>query len=405
MRTSRLIACIVGLCALTACTSRVQPTLYPTITPGQGQPTKTSVKPMEMTVTPTVAGTIVPNAVGSHTLTSILNVSFINPLEGWVLGAACEGQPGACSAWPLVLRRTHDGGRTWEPVTAPAAEAPFSAPSLSDRTGAVLFTSELNGWLYGPDALFTRDGGTTWYRPGFGLRAMAYTDGMLWAIQQVNRSDWRIASSRDEGATWNTPIDQPAWKGSPVQLMAHGSQHLWVLANDVKGWYLWWTLDGGQTWKELKTVETNHVMRILAVEPEGTLWMLCADQPAGQSQGKSLYRSDDHGTTWQLIAVPPFDSRLPCSLPWEGQVLEAGQYIITSQGRHFLALQRHTLMRSDGDPCAWSQAIPLELANMGDATVSSVTFVDSIHGWAPANPNRLFITLDGGLTWILVVIS
>lgn len=401
------ISVLFGVCSLLACEPTPAATgLYPTITPGQTQVTATGVSPKGETPQATQTAVVYPTGPLTLTVSDILDLSFINSSQGWILGAGCETAKENCQRWPILLRITRDGGQNWSSLPAPLAFTSYSSPPTETlRISRVLFCSETDGWLYGPSAFSTNDGGHTWAKAQSDIVALALTGDTLWAIQAIADGAWSISTSTDYGRIWQKPANQPQWLGSAPQLVALNKQQAWVLANDDFTWYLWKTTDGGATWVQLPNAATPYrATRLLQVTPDGKLWLFSADQPTTATQNKALYSSIDGGTTWHVVATPPFDSQTPCKLPSLGQLSLAKQVAAASNESLFIALGRYTLLRSLNAGCDWTEAIPVQQANLGDATISSVTFVDSLYGWAPAPPNRLFITADGGLTWQMVAV-
>jgi len=401
------ITVLFSACCLLACEPTPAVTgVYPTITPGQTQATVTGVSPKGETPQATQAATVFPTGPLTLTVNDILDLSFISADQGWLLGAGCESDNGNCQRWPILLRITRDGGQNWSALPAPLAFTSYSSPPTETlRVSRVLFCSETDGWLYGPSAFSTYDGGHTWTKTQSDILALALTGDTLWAIQASADGAWSVFTSTDHGRTWQKPVNQPQWLGSAPQLVALDKQQAWVLANNDFTWYLWKTTDGGATWVQLPNTATSYpVVRVLQVTPDGKLWLFSADQPATATQNKALYSSSDGGTTWQVVATPPSDSQTPCKLPSIGHLSTPKEVAVVPNGSLFIALGRYTLLRSQNAGCDWTEAVPLAQANLGDATISSVTFVDNLNGWAPAPPNRLFITTDGGLTWQMVTV-
>ncbi|MHB1354379.1 MAG: hypothetical protein ACYCZF_00220 [Anaerolineae bacterium] len=400
-----IIVILVSAFVLLACQPTLAPTLlYPTITPGQTQAAATGVSPKGETPQATSTTPSFPTGPLTLTVSDILDLSFINTDQGWLLGADCEMVDGACQRWPVLLRKTGDGGHSWAALPAPVAVTGYSSPSTETlRVSRVLFCSESDGWLYGPSAFSTTDGGNTWVKAQSDILAMAVMSNTLWAVQADVGGVWNVATSSDHGRTWLKSPNQPQWLDSLPQLVALNDQQAWVMANVDFTWYLWATTDGGATWTELSSPTAPYrAMRVLQVTPDGTLWLFSADQPTTATQNKALYKSLDGASTWIVVATPPHDAQTLCKLPSLGHLTSAHQVAVTSDGAFFIALQRYTLLRSNS--CDWTEAIPAAEANLGDATISSVTFVDYMHGWAPAPPNRLFITSNGGDTWQMVTV-
>ncbi|MHB9032930.1 MAG: WD40/YVTN/BNR-like repeat-containing protein [Anaerolineae bacterium] len=403
---------VIMLCAVLAlagCQPTLTPTvIYPTITAGS-QATATGVNPKDVTpeVSPTATAqpTLTPTEAVTAPLESILGMSFIDARVGWILGEACVQTDTLCQSRQVVLRTTTDGGLTWHPLPAPDALSVDSLSKDLPRVDKIMFTDSRNGWLYGESTFYTNDGGLSWSLSGDNILALNYTGNWLWAVK-TRAAAWQVVTSDDFGKTWYGPPEQPAWTGDAPQLAAFNEQQAWVMSHTDFNWYLWRTTDGGQTWNELPATDVPlRSARLIAVDAGGGLWLFSADQPGGDLQNKAVYRSPDGGSAWQLVAGPPTQSITPCNLPLTGGLQAAEHTVATNGTDWFVALNRYTLIRSANAGCNWSEAIPFAQANLGDATVFGVVFNDSLHGWAAASPNRLFITSDGGSTWSMVTVQ
>ena len=117
----------------------------------------------------------------------VLSVSFVSPRVGYLLGERGE------QASRVLMRKTVNGGRTWAAVHAPAAPAAdmFQSSPPPGAVGSVYFSSESDGWAFGPALWRTTDGGATWRReraPG-PVTGFAVASGrMLTVITRTDKS-------------------------------------------------------------------------------------------------------------------------------------------------------------------------------------------------------------------------
>ena len=125
----------------------------------------------------------------------LLQVSFVNALNGWALGsdlAYCA--MGGCVGYTLYA--TTDGGATWTTLQRP--EIPWWGPtpplaSAAGFLGAPRFTSPTSGWIRidtgaGAGAggvLVTADGGRTWRRSN--------GDSGIWSVAAIAPVDAKVA--------------------------------------------------------------------------------------------------------------------------------------------------------------------------------------------------------------------
>ena len=162
------------------------------------------------------------------------------------------------------------------------------------------------------------------------------------------------------------------------------------------------TGDGGRNWSRVQLGDDlATVERTSASLRQGVLWLLSASIPGAGSQPKRLYRSDDVGASWRLIADSPMGTKSQFNtLPLAGY---ATDLTVSPGGNLFLAGGRSTLYMSTDGGVKWRAAIPPSLANPGDGGVSPPVFVDALHGWEMTQPG-IFRTDDGGLTWELATL-
>jgi photosystem II stability/assembly factor-like uncharacterized protein len=166
------------------------------------------------------------------------DLTFYDSNHGWaVLGA-----------FPAVILRTSDGGRTWSKTVPPAAEQLNGIICTDDRHAWAVGTSRAGGH---PLILATADGGRHWRvqyaaQPvGGELDAVTFVDGRHgWAVGH----DGLILATTNGGKHWAT---------QPVGFDP-GVLHHVAFADDLHGWAttggypMLWTADGGRHWLVMK---------------------------------------------------------------------------------------------------------------------------------------------------------
>jgi photosystem II stability/assembly factor-like uncharacterized protein len=283
--------------------------------------------------------------VGTH---SFFSTSFVDPLNGWVVGsdqrvyrtrdgglswvrqdpdAPLHSFWGACFVDTLegwiagtggTIRHTADGGQTWEP----------QASSTGLPLNEVFFLDSENGWIagYAGATIRTTDGGQTWNAVPTGTTSALYGlhfeapdrgwacgengtilfwDGFTWIPQTSGTSEYlhdvhfaspdtgwvagggaTILKTTDGGITW---MQQSAPEGASPFLRGAS------FASSVEGWIVGLngtvihTADGGATWE---------------IQPTGTLFGLQSVRFASEFEGwavgygSTILHTANGGFTW-----------------------------------------------------------------------------------------------------------
>lgn len=349
-----------------------------------------------------------------------VDVSFTDPLQGWVL-AAGNTLPGTGSnqqtcAW---VGRTDDGGSTWSALPAP--DVPLY--NSSDGAEHIVFTGVDTGWLWGPALYFTRDGGRTWTAqhvasPGSptDIVSFAAVGRGAWAIRGPTGSDVEdcpcsLEHTVDNGTDW-TPITQPALRSASVaQVVATSFSDAWVAVSiptdaqppaSTTKLEILVTHDGGAHWSETGAPPADPIpWGQLVVSIPDTLWWVQWGEPATNMSSKWIYRSDDGGAHWQLVAdvVLPTGGKLQ-NLPGVG---DNPQLTVVTQSLLFLSMDRQTPYVSRDGGETWAPAISFETSQAGAmGFVGPTVFGDATHGVVADFGLGLFVTADSGRTWTLV---
>jgi photosystem II stability/assembly factor-like uncharacterized protein len=248
-------------------------------------------------------------------------------------------------------------GRTWAP-TAPASGAyiPDPAAPASPATDAGLtaftFLDLSTGWIaLGTAVLATTDGGQHWQSRGaapaavHALDFVSLTEG--WAMGEE-----ALFRTLDGGATWEAagPADGGRLFGMDFVDDRHG--WLWAFGGLLR------TANGGATWQDTGfRCPAKSGAGVISLVNSTRGWVICGGVGATSMQQKWLYRTDDGGQTWHLVAESP--------LPNEPRRV-AGQ----------VPLYGHVLPARTG-----------------------LAFLDDANGWLGTSRGGLFTTADGGLSW------
>ncbi|MDY6971404.1 MAG: YCF48-related protein [Thermodesulfobacteriota bacterium] len=141
------------------------------------------------------------------------------------------------------------------------------------------------------------------------------------------------------------------------------------------------SVDGGKTWKKLKTTWDYSLNDITFVNNSG--WIV------GQ-KGLILY-TNDGGLNWDrqdaktdksLLGVYFFDEHNGLSFG------ESGTILLTKDGGSSWQIT----------PIAWAEILPIYLGTI-PPTLYEVSFVDGLHGWIVGDNGSVLSTSDSGNTW------
>lgn len=272
----------------------------------------------------------------------------------------------------LLLRRSTDGGKTWQPKQLVHEEGGTAkitignpCPIIERKTGKVVLLLSRNNQR----AFMTSstDEGKTWTKPveiterfkafdfnwtrlatgpghGIQLHSGPHAGRLVAPVWLNERKGGQYRSavmlSDDGGKTWRAggiaPPLSPKQNECMVAETTGGRLYLSMRATPVKQRTIAWSDDGGRTWSQPKRVSLvgpvcqASVLGIRAKGGEPTDRLLFAN-PASQSREKMTVRlSEDAGQTWPrqrvLHAGPSAYSDL-CALPdgWYGCLFEFGK--------------------------------------------------------------------------------
>ncbi|WP_059011935.1 sialidase family protein [Streptomyces specialis] len=210
----------------------------------------------------------------------------------------------------LVLRRSADGGRTWEPLTVLAGaddDAGYGnpAPVVDDATGRVTLLFAHNTWTEDADGERIRGPRT--------LRALHSTDhGATW------EAGGDLTALKPEGWTW---VSVGPGHGVRLTHGAHAGRLIVPGDHDTgdgrSGAQLYYSDDGGLTWRlgavhEAPDGEPQPGEPTVAQRPDGTLYVNArSSQTCGTHDHRLAAGADDGGETFApggFTPVPDLDA-------------------------------------------------------------------------------------------------
>lgn len=352
-----------------------------------------------------------------------IDLSFIDGQRGWVLAetSAAAVRPAESPPQCAWIGTTTDGGKTW-------AGLPFSGIAAYNGTAAashIVFTDAQTGWLWGPGLYVTRDGGTTWslqhdavgpaHRAIVSFSAAGQSG---WAIEGLAGDDLTncpcaLQYTQDAGAHWTTLGSAPVANALAAQVVATGADDAWLAVSEppdatpspldpVVQLAIFVTHDSGEHWTQSSAPQAVPApWGQLVVSGAETLWWTQWGTGGMGMSSKWVYRSEDGGAHWQIVAddVLPSGGKLQ-NLPANG---DNPQLTVVTPSLLFLAMGRATpyVSRDGGD--TWAPAIPAQTTE-ADAMgfVGPVVFGDATHGVVADFGEGLFVTSDSGHTWTQV---
>lgn len=229
------------------------------------------------------------------------DLRFVDRSDGWLLSSfeSCFG----CSAYPLELMRTGDGGRSWRSVLS--AEGP----------GVLIVADAKTAWGFTQmGGARTTDGGATWLtlpapcgvaqdatRPlgvvaGFAFDAnaieVACGQGSGYGLQ-------RVYESEDGGRTWERLYDAGSLAPYPSHFSLDAVHTHLIFFDRLNGIYsatfgspLERTSDGGRSWTPILQIGSTAVAQFLTPK-------------LGWSGDGGVWLTVDGGALWRYVATPP----------------------------------------------------------------------------------------------------
>ena len=221
----------------------------------------------------------------------------------------------------------------WRPVAFPVPDATLRAVA-TDGAGRILV-----GGSKGTVAE-SRDGGRTWRRAtlpegaALDFRGVALTgprSAVVMSAGEAEAGRARIYVTEDGGAAWRL-AHETRRPGAFLDAVAFWDRREGLAFSDpVAGqWLLLRTRDGGRSWREqpavfppLRPGEAAFAASntALFVGPRGRAWIVSGGSASGR-----VFRSRDHGATWQVADTPIAGG--PNGGVFGGLALDAGHAVI-----------------------------------------------------------------------------
>lgn len=248
---------------------------------------------------------------------------------------------------------------TSEPPAVPIHVARVVGGTAQEPGVTALATFEDEVWIaIGTVIIAAEDRGTRWARLGeveSPPNALSFTspqDG--WASTEGG-----LLRTADGGRTWSHIGGLPPGKASRVRFA--DPMHGWLTTADGG---LQRTIDGGDSWgpaAQACGTEQRPSAGLYAFADLDQGWTLCKGGAASGEEIKSLFASDDGGTTWNLVSRTAF-------------------------GRSF----------DEPTPAPSAPVLP------SGGYASDLFFLDDKSGWISASRAGLYATTAGGQSWRIV---
>ncbi len=254
---------------------------------------------------PTQTDLFVSGAEGYHTFR--IPALLVTP-KGTVL-AFCEGRKqgrGDSGDIDLVLKRSLDFGKSWQPLQVLADDGPHT--------------------MGNPCPVFDRETGTIWLPLTRNL-GQDKEKQILEGTSQGTREVW-IMKSTDEGATWSKPVE---------------------ITQSVKKPNWTWFATGPGCGIQLTGRPAGRPAGRRAGQPAGRLVIPCDHYLAGSKErGSHVIYSDDHGETWKLGGVIGPHTN-------ECQVVELDDGTLLMNLRSYHGKNRRAVATSPDGGLTWSE--------------------------------------------------
>jgi hypothetical protein len=325
------------------------------------------------------------------------SVTFVGAHTGAVIGQAGSSCSGPCTA----MAGTHDYGSTWAAIGAPPAGPPNGSAGVSQ----IRFLGLRNGWAYGPALYATHDGGHRWAAidglPGrvidlatVGHRAFAVVAaGCSGTNYWENCARFSLFSTVANSDTWR-PV---AGASTTSQVVPGGLQLTSKYGYLVTNGLLYAGPVTGGRWHQIPisspaaplclTSRSGPGPRLIA-PADTTLYLACTvSRPnSSPSTALSLYASADQGHSWQAQgAIPVTGTATSLAAAPAGQLVLA-----TTAGLYY-----------SPDGHAWHAALlDVPVPGGGFGFVGMTTSVNGVAVPAGPGSRELYVTKDGGQTWL-----
>ncbi|MBB6431336.1 sialidase family protein [Algisphaera agarilytica] len=186
------------------------------------------------------------------------------------------------------LRRTTDGGKTWENIATIFECANNSWEALANQNSLLIDPQNPDNMFF--CATYIRNGEIS------GGRGPKLTKG-----------EYGFYRSEDGGYTW-TPSNQGFHQGFSVRRLAMhpgNPRVLYAALNDKNGG-LYRTTNGGKNWKRVPLPEPIKAINHVSIDRHNKHILVSAGTATGKPEEGGVWRSTDNGKTWKVIFKAPY---------------------------------------------------------------------------------------------------
>jgi len=228
---------------------------------------------------------------------SFNSINFLNVSQGWLINLDSE------------LWRTTDGGVSWIFVS----KIEDGKKNL-DHSQQISFIDELNGWILGLDSLWqTEDGGKTWLRNEFPwyVTKSFFRGKTAWVASRNNPSSNVIYRRQGNGESWEE-IEVPNTKSKRL-LDGVDIEDLFFV-DEKRGWLantrsIYRTDDGGKSWQKQRLpgrkIWIKSLCFISDLEGWAAGWKAVGEkeQEFAEKTEAILLHTTNGGDVWQQVDV------------------------------------------------------------------------------------------------------
>lgn len=252
------------------------------------------------------------------------------------------------------------------------------------------------------------------------FQLLSETTGLAWG---TTKGELRLYLTQDSGATWTniSPADAVQFPSNPEygkEIFFIDLLNGWIIRNSIGSSdpVVLRTRDGGETWKLSSLKGADQVASIYFTD-QAHGWILAVDNIVSDSEGKTLFQTENGGATWSNIMSTQHNTNKNSSaqpLPKDGQFVsmtfmnEMDGFIST------LKAGRPTLYVTDDGGMDWEENTtffnPKKYEACDRFTVGEITTFtsDKSNSWIPVGCSRGdatkfkgYFTNDSGESWAL----
>lgn len=284
------------------------------------------------------------NSVTEHPVSTFEAVSFISSQRGWAIS---EG---------MKIWSTTDSGNQWHFLTQlPTAEL---SSEFYERGVVIKFFDEFHGWLLSNNAIWnTSDGGKIWNHEYPMERVLA------------NRHQWDDANY----------FEQDIYK-APTRAEFFSPSVAWLAGNGL----IYMTPDGGRRWSAYYLNKHQEGISSMCITSPQIGW-------AATWAKAKLYNTLDGGQSWNQVKLPA-SNLIIYSLQFfnEREGFVVGAYTYPDKDPHYQGVILYTLNGGE----QWEEI----KINHENPVFDKIHFTDNKTGWL-FNGADIFRTEDGGIGW------